>query len=43
LHIRTWDRATDTMVYDNQLGKDAYGEDATTLGGGSIVIHKAKK
>ena len=28
-----------TVVYDNQLGKDDSGLFATTLGGGSIVIH----
>ena len=28
------------MVYDNQMGADDNGDPTTTLGGGSIVIHK---
>ncbi|HTH32258.1 MAG TPA: T9SS type A sorting domain-containing protein, partial [Lacibacter sp.] len=31
------------VVYDNQMGKDENGDDATVLGGGSIVIHEVKK
>jgi len=40
--IKIWDKATDEIIYDNMLGA---GDDAiptTVLGGGSIVIHKAK-
>jgi len=37
--IKIWDNA-DVVVYDNQMGE---GDDAaTTLGGGSIVVHKPK-
>jgi hypothetical protein len=28
------------VVYDNQMGKDGAGDDATALGGGSVVIHR---
>jgi hypothetical protein len=39
--IKIWDReAGDGVVYDNQMGAPDDGEDATVLGGGSIVIHK---
>jgi hypothetical protein len=37
--IKIWDKATGTIVYDNKMGKDDNGNDATELGGGSIVIH----
>jgi hypothetical protein len=40
--IKIWDKATDTLVYDNQYGADDDSEPSTPLGGGSIVIHKAK-
>jgi len=40
--IKIWDRDTDAMVYDNQMGEVDDAEPATALGGGSIVIHKAK-
>lgn len=42
--IKIWDRATGFAVYDNQLGSadDSELDAATELGGGSIVIHKAK-
>lgn len=40
--IKIWDKATGTIIYDNQLG-DADDADATTaIMGGSIVIHKQK-
>lgn len=38
--IKIWDRTTDTIAYDNQMGEDDEVEAATGLGGGSIVIHK---
>jgi hypothetical protein len=38
--IMIWDRASGLVVYDNQLGADEYGDAATTIGGGSIVIRK---
>ena len=37
--IKIWDKATDQIIYDNQMGKSDTGEDATQLGGGNIVIH----
>jgi hypothetical protein len=40
--IKIWDKATGTLVYDNQFGADDDAEPTTLLGGGSIVIHKAK-
>jgi len=42
--IKIWDKDNgDVVVYDNQMGADDDAEAATELGGGSIVIHKAKK
>ncbi len=38
--IKIWDRQSGIVIYDNQIGKDEYGSDATELGGGSIIIHK---
>ena len=42
--IRIWDKATGIVVYDNVLGAlDAIGAaNPQEIGGGSIVIHKAK-
>ena len=37
--IKIWDKVSNALAYDNQLGKDEFGDDATALGGGSIVIH----
>jgi len=37
--IKIWDSFTDTVVYDNKRGENDDAE-PTTLGGGSIVIHK---
>ncbi|MGH2450700.1 MAG: right-handed parallel beta-helix repeat-containing protein [Candidatus Limnocylindria bacterium] len=37
--IKIWDRASGTVVYDNQLGADDAGDPSTVIGGGSIVIH----
>ena len=37
--IKIWDKATNALAYDNQPGKDEFGDDATELGGGGIVIH----
>lgn len=36
--IKIWD-AEGQIIYDNQMGKSDDSNDATTLGGGSIVIH----
>jgi hypothetical protein len=38
--IKIWDKATGTMVYDNQMGAGDTGDPTTVIGGGSIVIHK---
>jgi hypothetical protein len=38
--IRIWDRATDQVVYDNQMGDADDADPATDIGGGAIVIHK---
>jgi hypothetical protein len=41
--IKIWDRDNgDTIVYDNQMGADDDADPATAIGGGPIVIHKAK-
>ena len=37
--IKIWDKVSNALAYDNQLGKDEFGDDATALGGGSILIH----
>lgn len=37
--IKIWDTASEEVIYDNQMGKDDYGDATTELGGGSIVIH----
>jgi hypothetical protein len=40
--IKIWEEASETVIYDNQHGDTDNSElnDATVLGGGSIVIHK---
>ena len=38
--IKIWDTVTGEVVYDNQLGASDDAEPTTSLGGGSIVIHK---
>jgi len=38
--IKIWNKADDTVVYDNQLGASDTDNPVTALGGGSIVIHK---
>jgi probable HAF family extracellular repeat protein len=38
--IKLWDKATGAIVYDNQTGQPDDSEAATTLGGGSIVVHR---
>ncbi len=40
--IKIWDKVSEEIVYDNKPGASDTGDDATELGGGSIVIHKAK-
>jgi uncharacterized protein (TIGR02145 family) len=41
--IKIWNKTDNTIVYDNNLGKDENDIPATVLGGGSIVIHKSKE
>jgi hypothetical protein len=41
--IKIWDKATDEIVYDNQMDDEDRGAVSTGISGGSIVIHKAKK
>jgi hypothetical protein len=38
--IKIWNKADNTIVYDNQLGASDTADPVTVLGGGSIVIHK---
>jgi hypothetical protein len=38
--IKIWNLGTGAIVYDNKLGAGDDSDAATTLGGGSIVIHK---
>jgi hypothetical protein len=42
--IKIWDKAADTVVYDNVPGAsdDVDTADLQDIGGGSIVIHKTK-
>jgi hypothetical protein len=41
--IKIWNKDNaDTIVYDNEIGMDDDAPPTTTLGGGSIVIHKVK-
>ena len=40
--IKIWDKGTDSLIYDNQFGDDDNVELTTKIGGGQIVIHKAK-
>ena len=37
--IKIWDKATDEIVYDNQIGDEDDAPLTTIIGGGSIVIH----
>jgi hypothetical protein len=42
--IKIWDKGNaDIVVYDNETGAAEDTEATTAIGGGSIVIHKAKK
>jgi hypothetical protein len=38
--IKIWDKATDEIIYDNQMGDEEDANPTTELGGGSIVIHE---
>ena len=37
--IKIWDKATDQIIYDNQMGTTDDVAPTTTISGGSIVIH----
>jgi DNA-binding beta-propeller fold protein YncE len=37
--IKIWDRGTDAIVYDNQMGASDTSDPTTVISGGSIVIH----
>lgn len=37
--IKIWDKTTNAVIYDNQLGASDSADPTTLLGGGSIVIH----
>ena len=37
--IKIWDKASGSVVYDNQLGAADTSDPTTVIGGGSIVIH----
>ncbi|HKO76258.1 MAG TPA: MBG domain-containing protein, partial [Flavobacterium sp.] len=41
--IKIWNTVNGGVVYDNQIGQADNAEASTLLGGGSIVIHEAKK
>ena len=38
--IKIWDKSSNAVVYDNQVGGADDAEPTTTLGGGQIVIHR---
>lgn len=38
--IKIWDRATEAIIYDNEMGTAETGNPFTVIEGGSIVIHK---
>ena len=38
--IKIWDKATDEIICDNQMGDSDTSDPTTAIGGGSIVIHK---
>jgi hypothetical protein len=38
--IKIWDRLSDVVVYDNQVGATENADPVTAVQGGSIVIHK---
>ena len=41
--MKIWNKNNGVIVYDNNIGKDENDVPTTALGGGSIVIHKAKE
>jgi len=41
--VKIWNKTDNSIVYDSNLGGDENDEPLNTLGGGSIVIHKANE
>ena len=41
--IKIWDKATEDIIYDNQLSDPDNANASQAIGGGSIVIHTGKK
>jgi len=42
IRMLIWNDLTGEVVYDNEPGAAEYADSSTSIGGGSIVIHKAK-
>jgi len=42
IRMLIWNDLTGEVVYDNEPGAEEYADPSTSIGGGSIVIHKAK-
>lgn len=40
VRIKIWDKATNAVIYDNQLGAGDTDDPTTAIEGGSLVIHK---
>lgn len=40
--IKIWDKASDQVIYDNEMGASDDAESTTVIGGGRIVIHTGK-
>lgn len=40
--IKIWDRTTDEIVYDNEIGRKDDGDPTTVISSGSIVIHSKR-
>jgi parallel beta-helix repeat protein len=40
--IKIWDKANNEIIYDNEVGVSENAGPSTMIGGGSIVVHKAK-
>ena len=41
--IKIWDKDNgDTVVYDNKMGEPDDSHAGTAIGGGNVVVHKAK-
>jgi hypothetical protein len=40
--IKIWDLETKSVIYDNKMGESDDSTGGTSLGGGSIKIHKGK-